>query len=332
MDLIDRYLDTVRLLLPGGQRDDIVAELRDLLMSRREEREAELGRPLTRKEDEALLHAFGHPVVVAARYGRQRYLVGPELYPLYSLVLKLVIAAVAFSALVTGVVQSAVSPDHVGHAIGTAIEIIWTGGFASMGAVTLAFAGLQRTGAGARLLADWSVDELPRFSHRRTRRRPPAWFEHTAGIVVQVLFLLWWTGVLPVWWSVIDVDPRGVITLGLAPVWHTLYWPVIWLALAAIVFNAIKLAFPRRPRLGFGLDILAHAGMVGLATFALGAGHWAVVTGTDLTPQALAGIDKGVNLGAQIALIVVIVASVGSILHDAWRMVRPAAAPAARPV
>ena len=40
MDLIDRYLDTVRLLLPGGQRNDIIAELRDLLMSRREEQEA----------------------------------------------------------------------------------------------------------------------------------------------------------------------------------------------------------------------------------------------------------------------------------------------------
>ncbi len=226
MDLIDRYLDTVRLLLPGGQRDDITAELRDLLMSRREEREATLGRPLTRKEDEALLRSFGNPVVVAARYGRQRYLIGPELYPLYMLVLKLVLAAVAFAAVVTGVVQAAVSPGDVSHAVGTMVDVLWSGAFSSIGAVTLAFAGLQRTGAGARILADWRVDELPRFNHRK--RRTPAWFEHAAGIVVQALFLLWWTGVLPVWWAVIKAEPHGVLTLGLAPVWHVLYWPVIW--------------------------------------------------------------------------------------------------------
>ena len=38
MDLIDRYLDAVRLLLPLDQRDDIAAELRDVLMTRREEK------------------------------------------------------------------------------------------------------------------------------------------------------------------------------------------------------------------------------------------------------------------------------------------------------
>ena len=70
MDLIDRYLDTVRLFLPRDQRDDITAELRDVLMTRaRGEARPTLGRPLTRKEDEELLRDFGHPLVVAARYG-----------------------------------------------------------------------------------------------------------------------------------------------------------------------------------------------------------------------------------------------------------------------
>ena len=41
MDLIERYLDAVRLFLPRDQRDDITAELRDVLLTRREEKEAE---------------------------------------------------------------------------------------------------------------------------------------------------------------------------------------------------------------------------------------------------------------------------------------------------
>ena len=70
MDLIDRYLSAVSFLLPKDQREDITAELRDALMTRREEKEAEVGRPLTRDEDAALLRAFGHPLDVAARFGR----------------------------------------------------------------------------------------------------------------------------------------------------------------------------------------------------------------------------------------------------------------------
>jgi hypothetical protein len=47
MDLLDRYLAAVAALLPKTQREDIVAELRDTLLNQMEEKEAELGRPLT---------------------------------------------------------------------------------------------------------------------------------------------------------------------------------------------------------------------------------------------------------------------------------------------
>src|SRR5580692_1113550 len=59
MDLLDRYLAAVGALLPGRQRADITDELRDVLMNRAEEKEAELGRPLKRKEEADLLRAFG---------------------------------------------------------------------------------------------------------------------------------------------------------------------------------------------------------------------------------------------------------------------------------
>jgi hypothetical protein len=65
MDLLDRYLAAVAALLPKTQREDIVAELRDILLNQMEEKEAELGRPLTAKEREAVLKAFGHPIAVA---------------------------------------------------------------------------------------------------------------------------------------------------------------------------------------------------------------------------------------------------------------------------
>jgi hypothetical protein len=45
MELIDRYLAAVGVLLPNRQREDITAELRDALTTQRDEQQAELGRP-----------------------------------------------------------------------------------------------------------------------------------------------------------------------------------------------------------------------------------------------------------------------------------------------
>ena len=67
-DMIDRYLEAVAAQLPVEEREDIIAELRDLILSRVEAKEETLDRALTDDEREAILKAIGHPLVVAARY------------------------------------------------------------------------------------------------------------------------------------------------------------------------------------------------------------------------------------------------------------------------
>ena len=54
MDLIERYLNAIRWNLSGDKADDIIAELRDVIASRIEDREEMLGRALTRAERKAL--------------------------------------------------------------------------------------------------------------------------------------------------------------------------------------------------------------------------------------------------------------------------------------
>ena len=68
MDMLEDYLRAVSRLLPKDKRDDIIAELRDEILTRIEAKEEELGRTLTPDETEQLLRDFGHPIVVAARY------------------------------------------------------------------------------------------------------------------------------------------------------------------------------------------------------------------------------------------------------------------------
>ena len=322
MELIDRYLAAVGILLPSDERQDITAELRDILLTRREEKEAELGRPLTRQEDEALLKAFGHPAAVAGRYGRQRYLIGPEIYPIYALVLKIVLAVIVGAALVTGLVNAAVGPNAVGAAIRTAVGVVWTGSFAAIGAVTLMFAILERTPAGGNLLKAWRISDLPRT--QAPRRRGAGTGDHIAGIVVTVLFLLWWTGAIS-WQPFVVAKPGQTLHFDLTPIWHQLYLPIIGLCLLTIAVHALKLAGWGKQRAGYAAEIVLQSAVLATAGVLVRAGQWAIVTGTGLPAQTIAKVQLGVNIGAGVTLTIVSVVAAFTIVWDAWRLLRPKA-------
>ncbi len=94
MNLLNRYLQAVGRLLPKARRDDIIAELRANILSQIEDREQELGRPLTEDEQADILRRHGNPTVIAGRYRESnlglafgRQLIGPELFPFYKTVL-----------------------------------------------------------------------------------------------------------------------------------------------------------------------------------------------------------------------------------------------------
>src|SRR5262249_39156857 len=88
MQLLDRYLQSVRFWLPKSQEQDILAELAEDIRSEIEERESAAGHKLTEEEIEGLLKQRGSPYRVASRYLPQRYLIGPAFFPLYAMLLK----------------------------------------------------------------------------------------------------------------------------------------------------------------------------------------------------------------------------------------------------
>jgi hypothetical protein len=116
MDLFERYMQAVRKYLPWQRQDDIVAELRANLDAQREEREAELGRPLTEGEMIDWLKELGPPLQMAGRYQPPRYLIGPAIFPLYVKILRLVALwlTVAYAiALVARLFIESPGPDWV---------------------------------------------------------------------------------------------------------------------------------------------------------------------------------------------------------------------------
>jgi hypothetical protein len=97
MTVVDRYLMAVRIFLPRSAQRDIIAELSDDIQTRIGDREGTLGRPLSAAEQEAIVAEFGHPALLAGRYGPRRPI--SLVFPFYWLVLgSLVVAAVHVAA------------------------------------------------------------------------------------------------------------------------------------------------------------------------------------------------------------------------------------------
>lgn len=136
--------------LPRGERDDIVAELRESLQSRIEAREQAAGRPLGDDEMSSLLREFGHPLVVAARYGKGDCLLPAALVPHYKVVLlsTLVFIALLHASLWTvRAVQSGSVPLAIGDSVpGAAMALL-----AAFTVITLVFMALgKHIGADSR--------------------------------------------------------------------------------------------------------------------------------------------------------------------------------------
>ena len=138
-EMIKRYIYEVVKRTPQEARDDLRLELSALIedMCAEEHISAE----------QALLK-LGSPDKFADRYRENsRYLIGPEYYDNYLWVIKIALACIGISALVSAVVTSILNADHVvrfciiffQELISTAI----TGSIATTGIITIVFAVLQ---------------------------------------------------------------------------------------------------------------------------------------------------------------------------------------------
>lgn len=267
MDLLERYLQAIRLWLPRGQKTDIIAELREDLRSQIEDRESELGRPLRDPEIEAIVKRCGRPIAVAGRYLPHPWLIGPSLFPMYRAALKGVVVfylvpwTVVWGWLVLFV--PSFRERHPG-ALLSAWSTFWETAFFAFGAVTAVFAGLERLPAGAGVADRWSPRRLPPV---RDDSRIPR-----SGSIVELaiipLFIAWWADIprgFPVAWAL----ARGGMRWTPGPVWEDFhrrfFLPVLALAVLGVVMAAVNLAFPHwtRPRLAIRLfGDVASAGMI----------------------------------------------------------------------
>src|SRR5262245_56654736 len=152
MELLDRYLHSVRFWLPRSQQKDILAELSEDIRSEIEEKEMAQGRKLTESEVEAVLKQRGSPYKVASRYLPQRYLIGPAFFPLYTLILKAITVFYLVPWLAVWLFMVAFLPSyraaHPGLELLGTLKELWNVALYAFVITTIVVVGMERSAQG----------------------------------------------------------------------------------------------------------------------------------------------------------------------------------------
>jgi HAAS domain-containing protein len=179
MEMIERYLQAVKFALPQAEREDIVKELRDSILSQIEEKEATLGRPLTEDEQAELLKKLGSPMQLASRYRKQQYLIGATMFPIYWRVLKVSLAMV-FVILAAGSIATAAAGKTLSESLGVLFRFPGVA-LMTFAWMTVVFSALEFFGARLRLRDRWDPRLLPPLVKTEPRKSQ---FELIAQLVI----------------------------------------------------------------------------------------------------------------------------------------------------
>ena len=182
MTLIDRYIHEVGRYLPRQNRSDIQVELRSSLVDALDDR---FGADPTEDEISEFLVEFGPPKTVAASYyPKGQYLIGPELFPLFRMVVGIALAAVLGAQLLAWGVATFIAHETISllEMIAGLVNSIPM----SFGWVVLVFAILQRFDVRPDMEDEpWEPESLPQISDEEPVKRG----ERIFGIVVASVIL-----------------------------------------------------------------------------------------------------------------------------------------------
>ncbi len=161
-EMIKRYIYEVIRRVPEDSREDIRLELQTLIEDMCTEEQISV---------QEALQKLGAPEEFAKRYrGDGEYLIGPEYYNNYLWVIKIALAGIGISALISGIVQGISHADSIVHFFVSFFnELLSTGisgSFCVAGIITIIFAVLERQHVKLQLAPekDWSVKDLGKNS------------------------------------------------------------------------------------------------------------------------------------------------------------------------
>ena len=188
-DLVERYVHQVGRYLPKNERADIQEELRSLIGDQLDDRFA--GTP-SQADMAAVLAEFGDPRQIATSYNRERYLVGPDLYPYMVMVLRhvwVIVPTVVLFLNIFGALASSQEIAWLNLLVETLVAILQAT-FTFSGVAVMIFALVQRINTELeKNESTFNPLTLPKVDDPRTVDRSEAIIGSIFGSFVMLIFL-----------------------------------------------------------------------------------------------------------------------------------------------
>lgn len=185
--LTERYVREVVRRIPADQRDDVADELRNTIADTIDAREAADPQAAERE----VLTEMGDPIPLAAKYAdRPMVLIGPDLYPAYVRLLRLLLTIVLPIVVLITVVPDVLEGADIGEAISAGIAALLTVGGQLIAWPTVVFALIERSGNRSSLVGKkWTPDQLPEIRQVDKKNASGAiagavWYVALIGLIV----------------------------------------------------------------------------------------------------------------------------------------------------
>jgi len=329
MELVDRYLKAVGSYLPEEQKDDIVKELSENIRSEMEDKEAEFGRPLSAAEQEAILKQHGHPLLVAGRYREDqrslafgRQWIGPVLFPFY---LKVLSFNLGFTFTVVFIILAALFASGQPITFSDLASVFFLQFIIQFAIITMIFAVAD---THFRKYPDrWDPkkpqqlkypDFLTAPAAKDARRVPRG--ESICQIVASAVFLVWLRAAQQSPFLIFG-PAAGIFRL--APVWHQVFAPSLFIIMAGMVQAGVNLLRPDWIRFRSAGRAAMGAITLVVVYFLVRAQEWVLLTNpaadaSGVHRHAMEIVNQAVFYSLLLAGLIVILL----LVRDLWSLIR----------
>jgi len=321
MDLLERYLQAIGQYLPAATKDDTLAELRANLLDQMDGRAEELGRPLADADVAAILRAHGKPEVVALRYLPQRSLIGPTIFPFYTLTLTRVLPLVIFvSFLAKGIEFVSSRQESLAHALGSFAFGLWTSLLISAAIITVVFAAIEMARERGKLGPKWHEWDPAKLPAVKTHAAMDSSAKSLAKRVIDLsVHCLWMAYVLWVPWHPFWILGPGVfymdsLSVALAPVWHPFYGLLVALLVVQLVMKLLAFVPTAQRTLAPMKTVTDLLGLVAVGMLAASSTYF-VAAGAAADVQKIATVNYSVGIAFRIAFVFALLGFV----KDLWQ-------------